>query len=85
MFCEKSYFLWEFQAETLYAYSKPLGTQTKFQLEIITILNVISGIVYFHEIILESSPTLVKQPQDLRWNIQKYRQVSNIRRTLVGN
>ena len=31
-----------------------MGTRTKFQLEIITI-DVISGIVYFHEIILESS------------------------------
>ena len=31
-----------------------LGTRTKFQLEILTI-NVISGIVYFREIILESS------------------------------
>ena len=33
--------------------SHPLGTRTKFQLEIHS-LNVISGIVYFHEIILES-------------------------------
>ena len=31
-----------------------LGTCTKFQIQILTI-NVISGIVYFHEIILESS------------------------------
>ena len=31
-----------------------LGTRTKFQLEILSI-NVISGIVYFREIILESS------------------------------
>ena len=31
-----------------------LGTRTKFQLEILTI-NVIAGIVYFREIILESS------------------------------
>ena len=30
-----------------------LGTRTKFQLEILTV-NVISGIVYFREIILES-------------------------------
>ena len=34
-----------------------LGTGTKFQLEILT-LNVISGIVYFHEIILESSQNI---------------------------
>ena len=31
-----------------------LGTRTKFQLEILTI-NVISGIIYFHKIILEGS------------------------------
>ena len=31
-----------------------LGTRTKFQLEILTI-NVISGMVYFRDIILESS------------------------------
>ena len=36
------------------AQSHALGTRTKFQLEILTI-NVISGIVYFREIILESS------------------------------
>ena len=35
------------------AQSYALGTRTKFQLEIFTI-NVISGIVYFREIILES-------------------------------
>ena len=34
--------------------SHALGTHTKFQLEILTI-NIISGIVYFREIILESS------------------------------
>ena len=43
---------YEFQAET--NCSPALGTHTKFQLEIINI-NVISGIVYFREIILESS------------------------------
>ena len=50
------YFLWEFQAETLNLCPKPmaLGTRTKFQLEIVT-LTVISGIVYFRNIILESS------------------------------
>ena len=36
------------------AQSHALGTHTKFQLEILTI-NVITGIVYFREIILESS------------------------------
>ena len=35
------------------AQSHALGTRTKIQLEILTI-NVISKIVYFHEIILES-------------------------------
>ena len=39
------------------AQSHALGTRTKFQLEIITI-NVFSGIVYFHEIILESSQNI---------------------------
>ena len=41
-----------------------LGTRTKFQLEILT-LNVISGIVNFREIILESSQ---KQPPGSRSN-----------------
>ena len=36
------------------AQSHALGTRTKFQLEILTV-NVISGVVYFHEIISESS------------------------------
>ena len=52
---QKSYLLWEFQTEICTcAQSNALGTRTKFQLEIITI-NVFSGIVYFREIILESS------------------------------
>ena len=54
---QKSYSLWEFQAETLYVRPKnriALGTHSKFQLEILTI-NVISSIVYFGEIILESA------------------------------
>ena len=34
-----------------------MGTHAKFQLEILGI-NVVSGIVYFHEIILESSRNL---------------------------
>ena len=41
--------------------SHALGTSTKFQLEILNI-NVISGIVYFHEIILESSRTVSETP-----------------------
>ena len=44
------------------AQSHTLGTCTKFKPEILTI-NVISGIAYFHEIILESMRTLVKQPE----------------------
>ena len=40
-----------------WAQSYALGTRTKFQLKILTI-NVISGIVYFREIILESSRNL---------------------------
>ena len=40
-----------------WAQSIALGTRTKFQLKILTI-NVISGIVYFREIILESSRNL---------------------------
>ena len=36
------------------AQSHALGTRTKFQLEILT-TNVISGILYFRKIILESS------------------------------
>ena len=45
---EKSYFLWEFQAETLYVCPNPWFRRTykNFQLQILTI-NVISVIVYF--------------------------------------
>ena len=50
---QKLHFLWAFQAETLFVCPKPC-TRTKFRLEILTI-NVITGIVYFREIILESS------------------------------
>ena len=47
--------MWEFQAETVYVYLEPcFGAPTKFQLEILTI-NAISGIVYFRDIISESS------------------------------
>ena len=37
-----------------------IGTRTKFQLEILNI-NVISSIIYFHEIILESSRNVSKK------------------------
>ena len=37
-----------------FAQNDVLGARTKFQIEILTI-NMISGIVYFHEIILENS------------------------------
>ena len=58
-FCvlQKSYFLWEFQDETLCVCPKLyFGHRytAKFELEILT-LNVISGIAYFRDIILESS------------------------------
>ena len=43
------------------AQSMALGTRTKFELEILTI-NVISGIVYFREIILESSRNVSETP-----------------------
>ena len=57
------------------AQSHALGTHTKFQLEILTI-NVISGMVYFREIILESlwnfsetTPVLSKYIKELIQNI----------------
>ena len=43
------------------AKSHALGTPTKFQREILTI-NVISVIVYFHKIILESSRNISETP-----------------------
>ena len=47
--------------------SHALGTHTKFQLEILTI-NVISGMVYCHDIILESSRNVNETtPWPLRW------------------
>ena len=52
---QKSHFLKNFKLKLCTcAQSNALGTRTKFQLEILTI-NVITGIVYFREIILESS------------------------------
>ena len=47
--------LWAFQDEAMYVCPK----RTKFQLDIRTI-NVISGIVYFREIILDSSLTVIE-------------------------
>ena len=41
----------------MHVQSYALGTGTKVQLEILT-MNVIPGIVYFREIILESSPNV---------------------------
>ena len=46
--------------------SHALGTCTKFQLEILTI-NVISGIVYFGEIILESSRSVSETTPRYHW------------------
>ena len=43
------------------AQSNALGPHTKFQLEILT-LNVIPGIVYFRQIILEISETTPRNP-----------------------
>ena len=57
---QKSYLLWQFQAETLYV-SMALGTRTVFQLEIL-IINVISGVVYSYEITWRAPETLVRQP-----------------------
>ena len=48
------------------AQSHALGTHTKFQLEILTI-NVISGIVYFREIILESSRNVSETTPRPQW------------------
>ena len=50
------------------AQSLALGTHTKFQPEILTI-NVISGIIYFHEIILESSPSV---SETTPWTVPKF-------------
>ena len=58
---QNSHFLWEIQAETLFVCPKLLGTHTKFQLEIF-IINVISAIVYFHKIILESWQNVSESP-----------------------
>ena len=48
---QKSSFLWEFQAETLYMCTK--HEHANLQIEILT-MNVISCIEYFRDIILES-------------------------------
>ena len=56
----------------------PKATRTKFQLEIITI-NVISGIVYFREIIVGICETLVKQPPGLsQGNCGKWKELSTV-------
>ena len=52
-----------------WAQSKALGTRTKFQLKFLTI-NVISGIVYFREIILESSRNL-SETTPRSWTLSK--------------
>ena len=57
--------MWEFQVEICTcAQSMALGTRTKFQLEIITI-NMILGIVYFREIILQSSRNVSETTPEL--------------------
>ena len=62
---QESYFLSEIQTENCVP-SRTLGIRTKFQLEILTI-NVISSIIYFREIILESSRNVSEtEPMDLR-------------------
>ena len=48
-----------------------LDTRTKFQFEILT-KNVISDIVYFREIILESSWNNISSPGDLRRRFTKF-------------
>ena len=54
------------------AQSHALGIHTKFQLEIIT-KYVISGIAYFHEIILESSRNVSETtPRCLSFNVLVY-------------
>ena len=52
---QKSYFLWEFQADTLYVCPKPCFGHTYKVSAWNSPIDVISGIVYFSEIILESS------------------------------
>ena len=55
VYCRKRTSFKNFKLKScMWAQSHTLGTHTKFQLEILTI-NVFSGIVYFREIILESS------------------------------
>ena len=49
-----------------------LGTRTKFQLEILTV-NVISGIVYFREIILESSQNNPQGQGQMTMMLHNYR------------
>ena len=68
------------------AQSHALGTCTKFQLEILTI-NVISGIVYFREIILESSRSISETTPGPSFNIKmpfyQYRKSQCLDKTVV--
>ena len=56
------------------AQSHALGTRTKFQLEILTV-NVISGVVYFREIILESSQNI---SETTPWVLMQYKDISGL-------
>ena len=53
------------------AHSHALGARTKFQLEILTV-NVIPGMVYFHEIILESSRNVIETTPRVLLTLQNY-------------
>ena len=61
---QKSYFLSDFKLKLRTC--AHMGAHTKFQLGILTI-NVISGIVYFHEIILESSWNISETTPWTKW------------------
>ena len=64
---QKSDFVWEFQAQICTcAQSHALGTCTKSQLEITT-KNVISGIVYYSDVILESSQNVSETTPWFNW------------------
>ena len=64
-----------------WAQSYALGTRTKFQLKILTI-NVISGIVYFREIILESSRNLSETTPWYWWCTQQNKEQQNYEHVL---
>ena len=63
------------------AQSHALGTRAKFQLGIPTI-NVVSGIVYFREIIWRAHETLVKQPPEISGRV--YSQIDAARTPRVA-